>query len=215
MVYENDESGWEAATSGLITTIDFESIDVGTGFQTTIGGGEFSGLPGGPTLTGLPIGSVDTQLAVGIPSAGFFIADFVPVSGSQVFSPQLTNSPDGSPTGIVRVDFVDPVLSFGAWFLDVEQDYASTGFDVGGHSIRFSENQGDNSQSFLGFIADAPVYSLEIHLNSTSGGNGIGLDDIKYSTTSEPVPEPTTMLLLGTGLAGILGMGRKKFIKHQ
>jgi hypothetical protein len=34
------------------------------------------------------------------------------------------------------------------------------------------------------------------------------------SGSPAPVPEPTTMLLLGTGLAGLAGFGRKKFKKN-
>jgi hypothetical protein len=47
--------------------------------------------------------------------------------------------------------------------------------------------------------------------------NGINFDDVvvAFGSPTAPIPEPATMLLLGSGLIGLAAVGRKKFRKNN
>ena len=184
--YENDKAGWDSMVTTLVTTINWDDLALANGTSQTILGNRYSGLTGSPTL------SVDASSGLYVidPGPSFFQEDFIPVSGENVFAPD--NYP-ASPQGILTVSFGTQVYALGAWFLDVEGDYAGTGIKVGGILYSFSANQGDNSQSFLGIVSTTPFTTAEIHMANGPVSDGVGIDDVYY------VPEPGTLLLLGLG----------------
>lgn len=58
-------------------------------------------------------------------------------------------------------------------------------------------------------------YWQNLTITWTSGNNDmvVNLKGVDDGFAPAPVPEPATMLLLGSGLIGLAGMGRKKFFK--
>ena len=50
---------------------------------------------------------------------------------------------------------------------------------------------------------------------SSSSGAATPVVQIGGGPEASPVPEPTTLVLLGAGLVGLVGVGRKKFFKKD
>lgn len=69
---------------------------------------------------------------------------------------------------------------------------------------------GDGEYSFIGFIGSSNINSITF---SSTGGQ---LDILAFATDApyaSPVPEPSSFALLGTGVLGIGGMVRRRFLR--
>jgi hypothetical protein len=176
VVYENDFAGWQAAAApiGVTSTVDFESVVV-PGTIVTIAGNEFPGI----TLT-----ATVGQLAVAVDSL-HNPPNFPAVSGINVFVGHIP----GVWLGVTRIVFDMPTRAVGAWFIDVEPSYASTGFDLAGNpapTYSFSGDQGNRSQVFFGIVSDTEFNFVDLHTPS-SGFDAIAIDDLMF-VLMLPVP---------------------------
>ena len=70
--------------------------------------------------------------------------------------------------------------------------------------------EGDSGAKFFGWVGEE-VLGFTVITYGNSGGFAMGRF-VEEGITA-PIPEPGTMMLLGSGLVGLAGWGRKKFRK--
>ena len=112
-------------------------------------------------------------------------------------------------------DLLDPIVTnvypfmettFG--FYIAEGIYDATAEDYGYSNVLFSDdtmNEGSGA-ALLAYNADPGSYIFAGDID----GDGDFCDIITHAESIKPIPEPATMLLLGSGLIGLARFGRKK-----
>ena len=83
----------------------------------------------------------------------------------------------------------------------------------------FSDGSSDNSAIFVGVLSNSGIGRIELGVTDASfDPQDFAINHIRLDGTGvvgPVVPEPATLTLLGTGIMGLMGFGRRKFAGYR
>jgi PEP-CTERM motif-containing protein len=117
--------------------------------------------------------------------------DYISLSGDVTFSETFTNH---QPEGQSYPGSPDETYgAAGAYQTQVYRGLDPTGF---GDEFLVSHNAG--------------IFTVTFGGPTTQSDEWWGIDNVRVSVDANPIPEPATMLLLGSGLLGLAGLGKRR-----
>jgi hypothetical protein len=128
----------------------------------------------------------------------------------------MENQNNSNSFNFLRFDFSTPVNAFGFNMGASNEDWILRAYDSSSgilEAFTLPQTWFSNAGDFFGIANPNIAYATLTQVTSVNEPGGIDyiiMDNFKYVTGQiNSVPEPATMLLLGSGLLGLLGFRRK------
>jgi hypothetical protein len=194
-VFYNDAAAWNASVTGA-TTINFEGI-------AAPGGNVFYGSGAGAFTT---VGGVDFAVGPAGTNNGLFVVGDNVYYPAAAITPQITTF-GGVPPNDLLVTLPNPVTALGFDFGGIYVGDTAT-ITLSDGTVQTVAAPASPGLAFFGVTAPGGITSVDITLPSDT--YGIGMTDFSYGTAATVTPEPSFFILVGVGLAGVIGIARRR-----